>query len=200
MAPIFSQLLESSLQPSSLLTYRRAWKLFHQFLHIALPVFFHCFPISPSILALFVAYLYNHNYAPSTVNTYISALGYCHKLSRFPDPTKVFFAIQMLKGYGKIGFRLDSRLPITLPILHRLLEFVAPFCRTPYEVSLFRPMYSVAFFPGLRVGEITSSNSKRVGLPCSFINLHSSMKQGRLFHLSALSWISSTITISAPFL
>ena len=28
----------------------------------------------------------------------------------------------MLKGYGKVGFQLDSRLPLTLPILHRLMQ------------------------------------------------------------------------------
>ena len=38
------------------------------------------------------------NYAPSTVNTYVSALGYSHKLSGLPDPTRVFYIIQMLKG------------------------------------------------------------------------------------------------------
>ena len=30
--------------------------------------------------------------------------------------------VQILKRYGKKGFRLDSRLPITLPILNALLR------------------------------------------------------------------------------
>ena len=65
--------------------------------------------------------MFNFHYAPSTVTTYISALGYSHKLLGFPDPSKVFYVSQILKGYKKVGFRLDSRLPITLPILDRLV-------------------------------------------------------------------------------
>ena len=53
--------------------------------------------------------------------TYVSCLGYCHKLKGFSDPTKVFYVKQMLKGFNKVGFRLDSRLPITLPILDILI-------------------------------------------------------------------------------
>ena len=75
-------------------------------------------PISPPTIALFVANLYKRNYACSTVNTYVSAIGYSHKLSGFSDPTKVFFVLQMLKGYGKLHSRLDCRLPITLAVLH----------------------------------------------------------------------------------
>ena len=74
------------------------------------------------MLALFIAYLYDKQYAPSTVNTYVSALGYSHKLSGFPDPTKVFFILQMLKGYSTKGFKLDNRLPVTLPILERIIS------------------------------------------------------------------------------
>ena len=104
--------------------------------------------------------MYNHHYAPSTVHTYVSALGNCHKLSGLADPTNVFFVLQMLKGYGKLGSRLDSRLPLTLPILHRLLESTIHLCRSPYEICLFRAMYSFEFFACLRIGEITLSGSK----------------------------------------
>jgi len=120
LAPVISTLLQSSLQPSSLPTYQRAWKLFSQFLHVILPSVSATLPISPPVLALFIAHMYDRHYAPSTVSTYVSALGYCHKLSGFPDPTKVFFIVQMLKGYGKLGSRLDSRLPITLGLFFAL--------------------------------------------------------------------------------
>ena len=57
----------------------------------------------------------------------------------------------MLKGYSKLGSRLDSRLPITLPILHRLLEATTHLCRSAYEIFLFC--------------EITLSSSKGGGSP-----------------------------------
>jgi hypothetical protein len=62
-------------------------------------------PISPATLALFIVYLFDRNYASSTVNTYISAICYSHKLSSLPDPTRVFYITQMLKGYAKNGIR-----------------------------------------------------------------------------------------------
>ena len=71
----------------------------------------------------------------------------------------------MLKGYGKLDSRLGSRLKITLPILHRLLEATIHLCHSPYEICLFRAMYSFAFFACLRIGEITLSSSKGGGSP-----------------------------------
>ena len=149
LEPVISSLLRSSLQPSSLPTYQRAWKLFHLFSHATFPGVLTGFPISPSILALFIAYMKNHHYAPSTVHTYVSALGSCHKLSGLAYPTKVFFVLQMLKGYGKLGSRLDSRLPVTLPILHRLLAATIHLCGSPYEICLFRAITPLHFLPAL---------------------------------------------------
>ena len=149
-------LLKSSLQPSSIPTYKRAWRLFNQFFHT---IFNHTpftLPISPSVLALFVAYMFDSHYAPSTVNTYVSALGYSHKLIGFSDPTKFFYVSQLLKGYGKIGFRLDSRLPITLPILQKVISAAPRLPGSHYSMCQFQAMCSLAFFGFLRIGEITA--------------------------------------------
>ena len=45
-------------------------------------------PVSPTMLALFEAFLHDSQYAPSTAFTYVSALAYSHKLYGFPDPSK----------------------------------------------------------------------------------------------------------------
>ena len=66
--------------------------------------------------------MFQRNYASSTANTYVSALGYYHRLAGVPDPTKVFWVLEMLKGYGKLGSRLDTRMPITLSILRIVLQ------------------------------------------------------------------------------
>ena len=124
LADLVTSLLKSSLQPSSVPVYRRAWNLFNQLLS--------------SVLALFVAFLYDRQYAPSTVYTYVSALGYSHKLYGFPDPSKAFLIVQMLKGYGKVGLRLDSRLPkLTLHILHQLIQAPAFVTNTPEQTFFF---------------------------------------------------------------
>ena len=160
MADIIAQLTASSLQPSSIPTYKRAWKLFTEFHNTLFHAARFTLPILPATLALFIAYLFERNYAPSTVNSYVSALGYSHKLSGQPDPTRTFFIVQMLKGYGKTGSRLDSRLPITLPILEVLLEVSPQITGSLYQTCQFKAMCTLAFFAFLRVGEITATSDE----------------------------------------
>ena len=100
--------------------------------------------------------MFQRNYAASTANTYVSALGYCHRLAGVHDPTKIFWVIEMLKGYGKVGTRVDTRLPITLPILCMMLQQIPSLCSSEYRVHLFKAMCTTAFFAFLRVGEFTS--------------------------------------------
>jgi len=152
------QLVQSSLQPSSLPTYKRSWHLFYQFFHTTFPGVTIQLPISPPDLALFIAYLFDRNYAASTVNTYISAISYSHKLFGVLDPSKTFFIVQMLKGYGKLDSSLDCRLPITIQILHKILISASKFIASPYELCLFQAMCSLAFYAFLRVGEMTVGN------------------------------------------
>ena len=93
-------------------------------------------------------------------NAPLSAIGYSHKLAGAEDPTKVFFILQMLKGYNKKGFRLDSRLSITLPILERIMSSAFQTTLSRYEAYLFRAMCAIAFFAFLRVGEMTVSGKQ----------------------------------------
>ena len=161
--------MHSSLQPSSLPTYRSAWSLFHQFHGLVFPYStVHCFPISASVLALFIAYLYDKQYASSTVDTYVSALGYSHKLAGVEDSTNVFFIVQILKGYGKKGFQLDSSLSVTLPILERILSIAHRVTSFHYDAYLFGAMCVVAFYVFLRVGEMTVNGRKVSNFPLQF--------------------------------
>ena len=147
----------SSLQPSSLPTYRRAWRLYNTF---SIDIFGQSacpLPLPPSNLAIFIAYLYKHNYASSTVNTYVSALGYIHRLAGVADPTKVFFIMEMLKGYGKVRARLDTRLSITVSILERMCTNCALVLNCEYIACRFKAMCTTDFYAFMRIGEITSS-------------------------------------------
>jgi len=66
----------------------------------------------------------------------------------------------MLKGYRKVGFRLDSRLPITLPILDKLISVAPRLQGSYYQLSQFRAMCSLAFYAFLRIGELTSVSKR----------------------------------------
>jgi hypothetical protein len=118
------------------------------------------------------------------VNTYVSAIGYSHKLYGVPDPTKVFYIIQMLKGYGKLGHRLDVRLPITLHILHKIVEIAGEVLPNSYDASLFRAMCALAFFGFLRIGEITLSKHN-LPMPLQINQLAKQINaKGQITHLT----------------
>ena len=91
--------------------------------------------------------MFQRSYPASTAYTYVSALGYSHRLAGFSDPTKVFWVTEMLKGYHKLGSRLDTRLPITLPILRRITEAVISISSSQYRAYLFHAMFTTAFLP-----------------------------------------------------
>ena len=152
---ITSTLIQSSLQPSSIPTYRRAWRLYTHFSNRVLNSSAISLPLSPSNLGLFISFMFDKNYACSTARTYVSALGYCHRLAGHSDPTKVFWVLEMLKGYTKMGMRVDTRLPITLPILLSIVDNMPSLCSTLYESRLYQAMCTTAFFAFLRAGEIT---------------------------------------------
>ena len=168
LASIVHDLLSASLQKSSVPTYRRAWKLYEEFQRSFLQSSHISLPVLPAKLALFVAYLFDRRYASSTVNTYVSALGYFHRLAGLRDPTKTFYIIEMLKGYGKIGYKLDSRLPITLPILVRIMKGLDIFCVSQYELFMFKAMYAMAF---LHFFVLVKSVSKRDSVNSNLLQL-----------------------------
>lgn len=161
LGPIVSKLLSSSLQKSSLPTYQRAWCLFRQFHASIFGNQTIQIPIDSTTLALFIAFLYEKEYASSTVQTYVSAISYYHKVAGLNDPTKTFYVMEMLKGYSKIGRKIDSRLPITLPILNSIMAACDMISSSNYERLRFKAMCSLAFFAFLRIGEMTVGNNSK---------------------------------------
>lgn len=118
------------------------------------------FPIRSDVLALFIAYLADNHYSAATSLTYISALGYVHRLASLPDPTKSDLIKTALKGYAKLHPTLDSRLPITLPILAQVISACEHTLSSCFQRKLIRAMFALAFFAALRVGEITATAGK----------------------------------------
>lgn len=115
-------------------------------------------PIPPITLALFVSHLYASRYAPSTICTYISSLGFLHKMQGFSDPTKSFLLQKALQGAQKLKPQIDTRLPITWPILNRLVNATSYCIGSLYKQQMFKSMLLLAFAAFLRVGEMTVSN------------------------------------------
>ena len=137
-------------------TYRHPWTLFKEFERTQFNNHQLSLPIQSDILVLFTAHLYELNYSPSTVLTYLSAIGYVHRLANLPDPSKSEQVKLMLRGYSNLKpADTDSRLPITLPLLERTLQALDVTQSSHFQQKLAKAMCSLAFFATLRVGEIT---------------------------------------------
>ena len=83
-----------------------------------------------------------------------------HRLGSLPDPTKSKLIKCALKGYAKINPTLDSRLPITLPILEQVISACEQTPSSCFQRKLIRAMFALAFFAALTVGEMTITAGK----------------------------------------
>ena len=63
----------------------------------------------------------------------------------------------MLKGYGKVSARLDTRLPITVSILEQMCANCTLVLDSCYIAGMFKAMCATAFYAFLRIGEITAT-------------------------------------------
>lgn len=98
--------------------------------------------------------MFHKDYVPSTLCTYI---GFRHKLNNLQDLVSSFFIIKLLQGARKKRPQVDGRLPITKPVLHRLVLALNNTCGNPYYRSAYKAMFLIAFYGFLRIGEITKN-------------------------------------------
>ena len=82
--------------------------------------------------------------------TNVSAVSYTHRLAGWPEPTKNEMVKLALRGYSKLYPSQETRLPITLPILERIITAGNNLSSVCYQRKLLQAMYSIAFFAALR--------------------------------------------------
>lgn len=157
-------LLNSSLAKSTILGYKRAWVLFVECM-MSLNIAFlgiKSLPLSINQIMLFIGYLNLLNYAPASILTYVTALGYIHKIKGLIDPTKTYPVQKLLSAVMKVNNKKDTRLPITINILFRLVSSLQHTTQGVYYRALFRAMYTVSFFGLMRMGEVTTDKFGKV--------------------------------------
>ena len=150
--------MHAALTPASIVTYRRSWKLFSDFINLV--QLQGSFPVSITTLALYIAYLVEQGYRPATISTHISAMGYMHKLQGLQDCTGSFLILQLLKSIHKTNPTVDTQLHIDKHLLDKLIDSHQFVTQSRYEIALFRAMFAIAFHAFLRIGEITICSMK----------------------------------------
>lgn len=133
----------------------------------------HNLPVLADHVAIFVAYLSQSGYSPSSIVSYTSALGYAHKLAGCENPVASFLIQKMLAGVTRLSPSVDSRLPITTIILSSLINSLTSTVSNLYHRVLTRAMLVFSFYGLMRIGEITSSKGDQPAINLSQIQLTS---------------------------
>ena len=84
-------------------------------------------------------------------------------MSSTPDTTQSFVVKKSLMGYSRFMVPVDKRKPITLDMLHKLLNTLPLVCSLPYEVNLFSAVFTTAFFGYFRMGELVQNSCRELG-------------------------------------
>ena len=83
-----------------------------------------------------------------------SAIGYNHKLGGFPDPTGSFYITKLLQGAKRKCPSVDGRLPITLSILHKLIDALDLSYNSEYNRYMYKSMLFLAFMLFYALGNL----------------------------------------------
>ena len=105
-------------------------------------------PVPLDVLMIFIAFMSIRGLSPSTVSTYVSGVGFAHKICVLVDNTNCFLITKMIEGMLRIRpVKKDPRVPITLSLLSRLSRSLDSICSSFYETRLFMAAFSLSFSP-----------------------------------------------------
>ena len=154
-----AQLLMASRADNTHSTYAVALEAFKKFCRV--------YDYDPQILpdtekvAQFVAYLSWCGYAGSTVQTYLSGLAFYLQSAGAKDVTRNFVIARLVEGCRRRSSRRDTRHPITLSILSRMLPGLAHVCDNNYDVLLYKAAFLLAFHGFLRISEFAVTSQRK---------------------------------------
>ena len=148
-------MLDASVATNTKASHEVGIKSFESFcsLHSLQPTW----PPPSSHITRFVAYLSLAGYKHSTAQTYIAAISFQAKTLYNVDPTDHFIIKKLLQGMLRTRTHKDSRLPITLQLLQRIIPILQTICCNTYETKLFTAAFTLAFHAFLRIGEFALS-------------------------------------------
>ncbi len=95
-------------------------------------------------------------YAPMTITSHLSAISFVHKLGGMSDPAESFMVKKLMEAIRKWAEGSLQKLPITLSLLHTLLDKMDVIFRAK-EAILYKAIFSLAFHLSARKGELTIS-------------------------------------------
>ena len=144
----------ASLSPATLTTYRRAIDLYANFVRLTYDSQY-LFPTPQNTLVAFIMHLQKLKFSATSITTYISALSFVNKINGHSDNCSSFIVRKLLTAISRSSKRPDSRLPLTEPMLKKLIDALHHVINDNYHRRLFKAMFLTLFHGFLRIGEIT---------------------------------------------
>jgi site-specific recombinase XerD len=148
------KLVRESWAPRTLQTIEVGLKSFHRFLEQCEVSNVSQKAASPEDVIRYIAFLSILKKAPTTINTYVSAISTWHKMHKYVDRCEDFNVKRVIKGVAKGGRNPDGRAPITIELLRKLIRALKYVCDSDYEASMFKCVFLMAFFGLFRIGEL----------------------------------------------
>ncbi|XP_077148900.1 uncharacterized protein LOC143809782 isoform X1 [Ranitomeya variabilis] len=154
-------LIQSSIAPSTWKAYGKAWE---EWCILAVGK-----PVGSSeearmqVTMAFLSKMHSMGVSGSVARNRVSALAFHFKLRGWPDSTKHFLVIQILKGWQRASKHNDNRRPITFELLISMVKFAGSVCDSRYEAALISAAFGIAFFGAMRVSEIVPTALKKPG-------------------------------------
>lgn len=149
------QVLNSSLAPSTIQSYSHHLSEFQSFLlsRGITPNY----PQDETVIMSFLLKKKQQNILYSTLQGYVSAVAFAHKIRGLRDPTSTFFFRKFMQGLKRISHIAQQLQPISFSML-RELESLVPSLHTDYYTkTLLRALMSLMYHACLRISEVTVS-------------------------------------------
>ena len=154
---IVEQLKHNQHRNSTKCCYYTVWKLFNEF--------FVKLDLKPSNwedrLMLFVGYLVQNNKQSSTVKSYVLAIKAVLKMNGTKIAEDAYLLLSLVRACKLCNDKIRARLPIHKNVLRIILEMTEMYFlgkNQPYCSSLYRTLFSMAYFGLFRVCELTASD------------------------------------------
>lgn len=150
--------MSSHLAPSSRQHYKNTWVRYKSF--CASLSIDHCCP-NPAEFVLFISQLFSEDVSPATITSMMSHVSYWLQMKGYSVQVLDDFLVKKaLSGLRKLNPTEDIRLPITYPILEKLLSVIPQVLECCYSRSLFASIFTLSFFALCRLSEVAGQRPR----------------------------------------
>ncbi len=120
---------------------------------------FKSLPSNVSHVLYFISDFFENLVNYASISSKICIISYYHKLLKLPDPNCDYIVKRALQCYKKLVVTSESKIPISIEMLCKMLSKCELLSLAPYYVKLFKAVLAVRFFALLRPGEIAALNN-----------------------------------------